>query len=165
MVVTLLITGLIGLGAASFLADSAQGFLMSRASGQAFQKTGIALERLLREFKHMDTISQASNAGIVFGRTGTHFGLSLVGTDLKLIRDNSLPGEGRGSILLDHVSGFELDFFDADGNAWAVPGDMSLTGLSRVRIRVTVTVYDTASRTFTLEVNPLYNNTVNGPVS
>lgn len=165
LIVSMVIIGLIGFGASLFFVYAAKGYMLTRANTELFQKTNLAMERLIRETKQMDTVYSVSATSISFQRDGEDFGISLVGTDLKLIRSSQLPDASTpGSTLIDNVSAFNLSFEDADGNTWTVPADNSLTGLSRIIIQLTIDIENT-SRTFTMEVNPVYNDTINGPTS
>lgn len=164
IIATLLIIGILGIGVASYFAYSVEGFLLARANNEAFQKVNTALERLVRETKNMDSIFQVGAGSMRYSRDGTNFGIARVGNTVRLIRADSIPTAATGAVLIDDVSGFGLQFLDAAGTAWTMPGDNSLTGLSRIVITLTVNVYD-ASRTFSVDINPLYNNTIDGPTS
>ncbi len=164
IIVTLIIMGLISLSATAFLLYGVEGFLMARANTEVYQKASIAMERLVRETKNFDTLFQITSDSMRYQRDNQGFGVALVGDDIMMIRANALPDEDNGSILIDNVNAFSIVFEDVDGNPWAVPVDNSLTGLSKITISMTIAVGGT-SRTFSAEVNPFYNDMVNGPTS
>ncbi len=160
MIATLVILSIMGIGVAMYFVYNAQSFLMARATNEAYQKTSLAVERLAREIKKMDTVSQAATGTLRYSRDGTDFCVYLEGTNVRLSRSTAVPASGNGPILIDNISAFSLQFLDGSGNDWSLPSDNSLTGLSRVVITLTVDIYN-SSRTFSIDINPLFNNTVN----
>lgn len=165
LIATLVIMGIIGVGASLFMVYGVQGFMLARIGNETYQKSNIAMERLSREMKNMDTIYQFSSDSIRFERGGATFGIALVGSNIQLVRANALPSAGTpGFTLMDGVTGFVLGFENPDGSAWAIPGNNSISGLSKITIRMDVSV-GSNSRTFTVEINPFNNNTVNAPTS
>ncbi len=166
VIVTMVIIGFLGLGISSMFLDTIEGYILAKVANEKFQKTGYAMERLLRETKTMDEINQISSTSILFKRDGINFGIALVGSNLNIIRAMAVPTAGRpGSVLLDNVTAFSLVFENNIGNTWTRPSDNSLTGLSKIKIQLTVIILENQTRTFYFEVNPLYNNMVNGPTS
>ncbi|MBU1196231.1 MAG: prepilin-type N-terminal cleavage/methylation domain-containing protein [Proteobacteria bacterium] len=165
LIVSLAIIALIGFGASSFLIYASKGFLLTRANIETFQKINLAMERLIRETKNMETIWAISSDSIRYQRDGQNFGIAQTGDTIRMTRSNSLPGAGSpGAILMDHVNSFSLGFEDINGNPWTVPADNRLTGLSKINIQITVNIENT-TKTFTMQVNPFYNDMVNGPTS
>lgn len=166
LLATLVLMSFIGLGASYFFVYAVQGFMLSKANNEVFQKTNIAMERLIREFKHMDEIYSAGSDSILFERDGTRLGIALVDNSIRLVRANTIPNASSnpGFILIDNIKTFSMTFENPDGTAWSIPADNSITGLSKITITLQTAIRD-ASRTFRVEVNPLYNNMVNGPTS
>ncbi len=162
LIVSLTIVALIGFGASSFLVYAANGFMLTRANIETYQKTNIAMERLIKEIKNIDSIFEISADSIRYQRDGQRFGIALVGSNIKLIRGNSIPNEGTGSILINNINAFSLEFVDVDGDAWLLPADNRLTGLSIISIQIIVAIENT-TKTFTIQINPFYNEMVNGP--
>ena len=165
LIATLVIVGILGVGVSAYFAKTTQGFIMARLNNQSYQKMEIALERLLKETKFMDGLIEAGADTLRFTRGGEQFGLARVGNTIRMVRGgNALPTVTTGAILMDDVSGFTLEFQEADGSNWTVHTDHSLNGLSRIRISITIDISDT-TRSFEVSVNPLFNNTVNGSAS
>jgi len=165
VIVTLGLMSFIGLGATYFLVYAVEGFMLARANNEVFQKTNIAMERLVRETKNMNELYQISPTSMRFERDGTRFGLALVGSNIRLVRANTIPtNNNTGSVLIDNINSFAITFQNTDGTVWTVPADNSITDLSKITITIQVAIQNT-SRTFTIEINPLYNNMVNGPTS
>lgn len=163
MIVSLVIIALIGFGASTFLIYASRGFLLTKANIETFQKINIAMERLIRETKNMETIWDISANSIRYQRNGQNFGIAQVGNTIRIIRANTTPNEGNpGAILMDNVNAFTLGFTNINGAAWTVPADNRLTGLSRITIQVIVDIENT-TKTFNMQINPFYNDTVNGP--
>lgn len=165
LIVTLAIIGLLGLGIGSMFLKAVEGYVMARTANEKFQKISYAMDRLLRETKNLNDIFQTTSTSIQYARNGVDFGIALVGTDLRIIRAAGLPsGTQAGSILLDEVTSFSISFEDGSGNTWTIPADNSATGLSKIVINITVKIINNSTRQYSLEVNPLYNDMVNGPV-
>jgi len=164
LIATMVIMGIIGIGAALFLTYIAQGFFLAKTNQTVFQKANIAIERLMLEMKHMEQISAKDNTSISFKRNGNDFGIALVAGTIKINRGGSIPNADTGYILIDNVNNFNLVFENGDGNAWAVLADNSLTGLAKVTITLVLDL-EGSSRTFTMEINPLFNDMVNGPTT
>ncbi|MBU1344526.1 MAG: prepilin-type N-terminal cleavage/methylation domain-containing protein [Proteobacteria bacterium] len=166
LVLTLVILSFIGLGASAFLVYGVEGFLLARANNEVFQKANLAMERLVRETKNFDQISQISAGSMLYQRNGITFGVALVNGNIRMIRGGAaIPSANNpGSVLIDNINAFTLNFWDVNGAGWAIPADNSLTGLARITISMTVNVSNTI-RVFTVDINPLYNNMVNGPTS
>jgi prepilin-type N-terminal cleavage/methylation domain-containing protein len=165
LIVTLAIIGLLGLGIGTMFLKAVEGYVLARTANEKFQKISYAMDRLLRETKNMDELTQISSTAIQYQRDGVDFGIALVGSDLRMIRASAVPtGSRPGSVLLDDVTSFSFSFEDSSGNAWTIPADNSVTGLSKVIVRFTVRIVNNSTRQYALEVNPLYNNMVNGPV-
>lgn len=165
LIATMVIMGMIGLGASIFLVYGVQGFILAQTNNEVYQKANIAMERLSREMKHLDAIVQFSSSSILFKRGGQDFGIALVGSTIQVLQGNSLPGINRpGSPLIDDITGFVMIFENVDGSAWVIPADNSITGLSKITIQMDVNT-GTGSRSFSVDINPLYNNMVNGPTT
>ncbi len=165
VIATLVLMGILGVGAAMYLGRAAEGFLLARMSQESYQKTSVALERIFKETKGMTQVFDTGEAHIRYSRDDVQYGLARVGNTLRFIRgSNALPTANTGSTLLDQVTGFSMEFLQADGSAWTTRGDRSLIGLSQIRITLTVAVADT-QRSFELTINPLFNDTVNGSTS
>jgi len=165
VIVTLVFMGIMGLGASYFLVYAVEGFILAKANNEVFQKTNIAMERLVRETKNLNELYQISANSMRFERDGTRFGLALVGSNIRLVRANTIPADNNtGSVLIDNINSFAITFQNASGTAWTIPADNSITDLSKITITIQVAIQNT-SRTFTVEINPLYNNMVNGPIS
>lgn len=165
LIAVLVILGIIGVGASTFVVYGVDGFLLAKANTDVFQKTNIALGRLFHETKNLDEIYEIHPNSIRYRRDGQAFGLALVDDKARIIRANAIPDKkNSGSVLMDNVNSFSLDFKDIDGNKWAVQSNNSLTGLLKIIISLNVAIKNT-SKVFTIEINPFYNNMVNGPTS
>jgi len=165
LIAVLIILGFIGLGASTFLVYGVDGFMLAKANTDVFQKTNIALGRLFHETKNLDEIYEIHSNSIRYRRDGQAFGVALVDDKIRIIRANAIPDKNNlGSVLMDNVNSFSLGFKDIDGNNWAVQSNNSLTGLLKIIINLNVAIKNT-SRVFSVEVNPFYNNMVNGPTS
>ncbi len=165
LIAVLVILGIIGVGAGTFVTYGVDGFLLAKVNTEVFQKTNIALGRLFYETKNLDEIYEIHPNSIRYRRDGQAFGLALVDDKIRIIRANKIPDKNNsGSVLMDNVNSFSLDFTDIDGNKWSVQSNNSLTGLLKIIINLNVAIKNT-SKVFTIEINPFYNNMVNGPTS
>jgi len=164
LIATLVITSIIGLGVSSFLVYGVEGFMLAKANNEVFQKANLAIERLIRETNNLDEIYETTPNSIHYKRDGQEFGIALVGTNIQLNRAGSITDATPGSILIDNITAFSLQFEDVDGSNWTIPADNSITGLSIIKISMTIAIQNT-TRTFSVEINPLYNNMVDGPTS
>ncbi|MBT4970170.1 MAG: prepilin-type N-terminal cleavage/methylation domain-containing protein [Bacteroidetes bacterium] len=165
LIAVLIILGFIGLGASTFLVYGIDGFLLARANNEVFQKTNIAMGRLFNEAKNLDEIYAINSNSMRYRRDGQAFGLALVGNKLRILRANQIPASGNlGSILMDNVNSFSISFKDINNNNWIIQSNNSLTGLLKIIISMNVAIENTA-RVFSVEINPFYNNMVNGPTS
>lgn len=164
LIAVIVIMGIIGLGASLFLSYAVKGFVIAHANSEIYQKSNIALERLSREMKHMDEIYQFTNTSILFQRDGDTYGVAKVSDTIQISRNSGIPGPSGGSVLVDNVNTFSIFLEQADGSSWSVPINNDLTGLSNVRISLTINIEGT-TRNFTIEMNPVFNNMVNGPTS
>jgi prepilin-type N-terminal cleavage/methylation domain-containing protein len=163
LIITLIIMGIIGAGASYFFVYSAQGFLLTRANTEAFQKSNIAMNRIMYELKNMEEIYEVRSDAIRFSRDGVNFGMALVGSNIEILRSNALPSaSAHGSTLIDNVTAFSIRLEDVNENVWSIPGDNSISGLSKIEISMTISIQGT-TRTFTVDVNPIYNDMINGP--
>ncbi len=164
LIIVLIITSIIGLGASYFFVYAVENYTLAKANNESFQKVNIAMERLIRETERMNEIYQISSSSMRFERDGTRFGLAFVGDKVRLIRADSIPNASQGSALIDNVNAFSLSFQNSNGTNWSIPTDNSITGLAKVTITLQLSIQNT-TRTFTVEINPLYNNMINGPTS
>ncbi len=165
MIAVLVILGFIGIGAVTFMIYGVDGFMLAKANNEVFQKTSIAMGRLFNETKHLDEIYAFNSKSIRYRRDGQAFGLALVGRNLRILRANQIPSANNlGSILMDNVISFSISFKDVNDNNWTVQSNNSLDGLLKIIISMNVAIENTA-RVFSIEVNPYYNNMVNGPTT
>lgn len=164
IIATMVIMGIIGIGAALFLTHAAQGFLLARTNQTVYQKANIAMERLLLEMKYMDQVTSINTNSIQYERNDQAFAIALVSGTIKLNRGRQLPDADTGFVLIDDVARFNLSFENTNGNPWTIQANNSLSGLTKVNIDVTLTIEGTTRR-FTIDVNPLFNDMVNGPTT
>lgn len=167
VIVCLILLGVIGTAVAMYFANAVEGFLLTKATNEASQKVNLALERLSREIKHMDYITQQNAGYICFSRDNTEFCIAKVGPEIQVNRSNTVPSTASaGNALIDNITVFNLEFWqgsDTTNGTWTIPSapnDETLAGLSRVTITLTLEIFDNTTRTFTMDINPLYNNTV-----
>ena len=160
VIVCLILLGIIGTGVAMYFVNAVEGFLLTKATNEACQKVNLALERLSREIKNMDSVSSSTSTSLCFSREGTNFCVARSGSKITMARDS-----GKAYALIDGVidgvtaNGFSVTLLDGDGNSWLV--STNLSGLSRVSISLTLQIYDSTTRTFSIDINPLFNSTVN----
>jgi len=169
IIVCLILLGIIGIGVALYFVNAVEGFLLTKATNEAAQKVNLALERLSREIKNMDYVNQQGDKYICFSRDNTDFCIAKVNSEIQMNRSNTLPSAGSaGNVLIDNVTGFSLKFWqgsDTTTGTWTMPVStdsdyQTLTGLSRVTITLVLEIFDNITRTFTIDINPLYNSTV-----
>jgi len=156
IIVCLVLLGGIGMGVAIYFTKSVEGFLLSKASSEACQKVNLALERLSREIKNMDSVSSSNASTLCFSRAGTSFCVASSGSTITMARNS-----GTAHVLIDGVTanGFSISLLNGNGNAWSNTTDLS--GLARVSISLTLQIYGNITRTFFIDINPLFNSTVN----
>lgn len=170
IIVCLILLGIIGIGVAMYFVNAVEGFLLTKATNEASQKVNLALERLSREIKNMDYVSQKDTGHICFRRGNTDFCVAKVNSEIQMNRSNTLPSAGSaGNVLIDNVTGFSLEFWqgsDTTTGTWTMPvaadpDYQTLSGLSRVTISLGLKIFDNTTRTFTIDITPLYTSTVN----
>ncbi len=66
LIITLVITSLIGLGASYFFVYAVDNYTLAKANNESFQKASMAIERLIRETKNMDEIYQINSSSMRF---------------------------------------------------------------------------------------------------
>ena len=164
LIAVILLMGLLVLGGTSFMTYGVRGFTLVGTHVDFLQKSGLAMERLIREMENMDRVYQAGAAGVRFRRDGDDYGIALAGNEIRIIRSNALPGDGQGAVLADNITAFSLNFQDPSNSTWTPDANNSLRELARVEISFTMTI-EGLSRQFDMVVNPTYTDMLNGPAS
>ena len=108
-ITVLILVGIIIVFAGMGITSVIEGYLLTKTNAETTQKGQVALTRLIKEFTVISSVDAGASTptSITFssykqGVTGTHV-VSWVGDNLLL----------DGDLLTDHVSGFDLGYYDS----------------------------------------------------
>ena len=159
VIVTLMLVGIISVFATFGVVQVTNGYVQSVSNAVSSVKGSLVLSRLYREISNLDAVEVAGNDSILFTREGAKIGLALVGTTL-LMQEDSIPSDTTSPILVDNVHSFSLAYIAMDGNPWTTASDIDQ--LSRIDLSIVLNNLS-STITFQTSINPIYNNTFNGP--
>lgn len=166
IIVTLILLGIMGTLAGMLIAKGAQGYITAKATNELSQKAQLALDRMILEFEDISAISAANNASICY--TLTYYDavadsttdvprcLGLVGNQIKIVDGAVAPDAGTGSVLIDNVNAFQLNFYSINdaftGGAWSgtwtLAADPTIANLASISINLTLNRTDSTGGTY-----------------
>jgi prepilin-type N-terminal cleavage/methylation domain-containing protein len=171
IIITLVLLGIMGALAGMLIARGAQGYIMSKATNELSQKAQLALDRMILEFEDisaMSAVQEADPSSICY--TSTYYNMPTnstndvyrcigrVGSQIKIINElvngTTLPTPATGSVLVDNVNAFQLDFYSIDdaftaNGTWTLPANHSISDLASIKIDLTLNRTDLAGGTYT----------------
>lgn len=159
-IVVIVLIGILAVFGGAGFKQMIQGYVQSSQALGASMKVTNAMARTYRELQQLTGIDEANPAFVRYTRNGTALAIGFVGTAVKMDMDGDEPSAAKGHVLLGDVSAFALEYLDRDGNQWTV-GD-GMEELYIIRVSVTLDIGNGA--TVQTEINPLYNQTMNGPM-
>ncbi len=164
VIVSMLLLGLLALGAILFLVSGVSGYVFSQQASAISQKANLALVRLTKELSgemiEVESITSGSvkyvyqynpekKRYVALG-AGTRKEIKIaVGDDPPTLEDTDWEG-----VLIDQVSNFTLDFKKCDDTAWTVGNDMDDLCKIVVTLTLFINSYDNKTVSFTTTVSP-----------
>jgi prepilin-type N-terminal cleavage/methylation domain-containing protein len=159
IIVTLILVGIISVFATFWVLDITRGYIQGIANMSTSLKGNVVLSRIYRELSNLHNISNADNDSILFSRENSTIGIALVGNTLRMQKD-TLPSSIDTPILVDNVDSFSLSYFKTDGTNWNT--GLDINQLAKIHIELVLNSQSTPVE-FVTSINPIYNNTYNGP--
>jgi len=163
VIASLTILAMLGAVAGLFIVSGVNSFVIARQNNEYFQKINLAMTRLSREMAFLTDIDEISATSIKYKRGTDLFSISKVGADLvKINNSQTLPDADTGFTLINGTTGFVLTYKKSDGvTDWEITDNIN--ELYRIGIQINCAI-NNVSKSFIITINPLYNNTYNGPV-
>ena len=159
VIATLILVGIVGVFASFGVVNLTNGYIQSVSNNASSSKAAVALNRIYRELSTLDAISTAQQDSILFSREADDVEIALVGSAIRM-RAGAVPTVTTGPILIDNVDSFSLAYFQDDGSVW--DDTQNINQLARITVEFILSNNGTPV-TFRMTVNPIYNNTYNGP--
>ena len=175
VIVTLTLMGIMAAILGLMIARGAQGYNAAKANNELSQKAQLALDRMILEFEdiyYISTVSESSSSSICYSlryydvltalTTDVDRCIGRVGSQIKIVAGTTPPAAGTGSVLIDNVNAFQLDFYSVTdaftgGGTWA---PTNISNLASIRIVLTLNKTDVAGGTYTCST--LYDVRRNG---
>jgi prepilin-type N-terminal cleavage/methylation domain-containing protein len=124
VIVSLVLIGILATIAGMGLVQITQGYVFAKQNSETAQKAQIAMARIVKELGAVNTINSTSSTSVTYTRPGPVTNtIALSGTTVTL---NTIP-------LIDNVTAFALDRFDAANNS-------TTTAANIRRVDITLTV-------------------------
>jgi prepilin-type N-terminal cleavage/methylation domain-containing protein len=181
IIVTLILLGIMGAIAGMLIAKGAQGYITANATNELSQKAQLALDRMILEFEDISAISAVSSTYICY--TLTYYDkatdttmpdvnrcIGLVGSQIKIVNGAVAPTAATGSVLIDNVNAFQLNFYSIKdaftggtwNGTWTLVADPNIVNLASIGINLTLNRTDSTGGTYTCST--LFNVRRNGSV-
>jgi len=175
IIVTLVLLGIMAAIAGMLIAQGARGYITANENNKLSQKAQLALDRMILEFEDISAISavtESSSSSICYtltyydvntgGTTDVSRCIGRVGNEIKIVDGTAPPTAGTGSVIIDNVNAFQLDFYRftdpfTGTGTWA---PTNILNLASIRINLTLNITDVAGGTYTCST--LYNVRRNG---
>jgi prepilin-type N-terminal cleavage/methylation domain-containing protein len=166
IIVTLILLGIMGAIAGMLIAKGAQGYITANATNELSQKAQLALDRMILEFEDISAISAVSNTSICY--TLTYYDvptastidiprcIGLVGSQIEIVNGTTLPTAATGSVLIDNVNAFQLNFYSINdaftggtwNGTWTLAADPTIANLASISINFTLNRTDSTGGTY-----------------
>ena len=112
-IVVLILVGIIAVFAGMGITSVMEGYLLTKMNAETTQKGQVALTRLVKELTVISSVDSGASSATTI--TFTSYKQGIAGTHVvSWIGDNLLLD---GDILTDHVSGFDLGYYDSYNGA------------------------------------------------
>jgi prepilin-type N-terminal cleavage/methylation domain-containing protein len=178
IIVTMILLGIMGAIAGMMIAKAAQGYITANANNELTQKAQLALDRMILEFEDISAISALSEADpdyicytlryydvITDLTTDVPRCIGRVGSQIKIVNGAVPPTAATGSVLIDNVNAFQLDFYSINdaftgGGTWVIANPIA--NLASIKIDLTLNRTDLTGGTYTCST--LYNVRRNGRI-
>ncbi|MBN1474373.1 MAG: prepilin-type N-terminal cleavage/methylation domain-containing protein [Syntrophaceae bacterium] len=168
IIITLILLGIMGAIGAMLIVQGAQSYITAKTSNELSQKAQLALNRMILEFEDISTISSANANSVCYTlryydvNTGSTNDINrCVGLDGSQI--NIGPTVATGSVLVDNVGAFQLNYYRIDdslaGNGTWTAANL-IRDLAIIKITLTLNRTDVAGETYTCST--FYNVRRNG---
>ncbi len=183
VIVTLVLLGIMGALAGMLIATGVQGYISVNANNELSQKAQLALDRMILEFEDISNISAISTVTPDYicytlryydvptdSTIDVNRCIGLVGSQIKIVAGAAPPAAGTGSVLIDNVNAFQLNFYSITtdaftgtftGNGSWVPAS-TISDLASIKIVLTLNRTDLAGATYTCST--LYDVRRNGRI-
>jgi prepilin-type N-terminal cleavage/methylation domain len=184
IIVTMILLGIMGAIAGMLIATGVQGYILERTNNELSQKAQLALDRMILEFEDISAISAVSIAdpdSICY--TLTYYDVTTdstidvpsrcigrVGSQIKIVNGVAPPTAGTGSVLIDNVNAFQLNFYSINdaftgipwSGTWTLAADPTIANLASISINLTLNRTDPTGGTYTCST--LFNVRRNGRI-
>jgi prepilin-type N-terminal cleavage/methylation domain-containing protein len=173
VIASLVLLGIMGAVAGMAIVKGVDGYVFTRANATLAEKAPLAITRLRLEFQNLTDVTNATSSSIIYsvrpGYDSSPFsrGIARVGDEIKIVNGSSLPDENTGSVLIDQVNSFTLEYYkDSTGsNSWTVSD--SVLDLYAVKVELILNRIDVSGGTLTFStiINTRRNGRYNGPIN
>ncbi len=178
IIVTMVLLGIMGAIAGMLIAKAAQGYIAAKANNELSQKAQLALDRMILEFEDISAISTVSETDpdsicytlryydvLTDLTTDVPRCIGRVGNQIKIVNGTVPPAAGTGSVLIDNVNAFQLDFYSLTdaftGSGTWLPAN-PIANLASIKLDLTLNRTDPAGGTYTCST--LYDVRRNGRI-
>ena len=160
IITVLIIVGILAAVAGQGIVSATRGFLMAKNNAETAGKSQMAISRIVREFTEIVDVTAASSTGIAYTRLDGAHSLALVGNNIRMADTATLPTAGSGNVLIDQVSGLNLQYFKGD-SPWVLGTD-DIDLLSAISVDLSLDQPDGTTQTFSTTITPRNNGNVGG---
>ena len=156
VLVTLILVGILSVFIGTGIVFVSQAYVKATQSSLAALQGDVVMTRLKREFKNMRDVTSKSSTSIRFQRDANNCTIRKQGQELQL---GFVGSSNQFNTLMDNVENFSLNFLRANGDPWDTGDGFDQLYLVEIDLTLDLSVPVELNST----VNPLYNNTYNGP--
>ncbi len=173
IIAVILLVGVISAVLGLAIVQGVRAYVFARQNVAISQKAQLAMARMERELRTMTDIDINSDGTCIRYKRETasqHF--RAIGLQADSVRINTIDGSDAfcpsagdpGSLLLDNVSSFTLQYEDEEGNSSSSPP--ALQNLRAIHIKLTISRADSdRTESFSLVVSPRNTGLLNAPGS
>jgi len=173
VIASLMLLGVMGAVAGMAIVRGVDGYVFTRTNTTLAEKAPLAITRLSLEFQNLTSVTNATSSSINYtvrpGYDSLPFsrGIKLVGDEIKIVDGSSLPDENTGSVLIDQVNSFTLEYYkDSTGSdSWAVSDGVLDLYAVKVELILNRTGVSGETLTFLTMINTQRNGRYNGPIN
>lgn len=173
VIASLVLLGIMGAVAGMAIVKGVDGYVFTKTNAALSEKAPLAITRLRLEFQNLTDVTNATSSSIIYsvrpGYDSLPFfrGIALVGDEIKIVDGSSLPDENTGSVLIDEVNSFALEYYkDSMGSdSWAVSDGVLDLYAVKVELILNRTGVSGGTLTFLTMINTRRNGRYNGPIN